>query len=75
MLGNRYYVQEPILSVHAPLGGPRQCLYVPAGEVIYVEGKDPANSAFVQVSWDSKSVKVFQQDLDERAQLVNGFTT
>lgn len=75
MLRNRYYVQEPILSVHAPNGGQRQCVYVPAGEVIYVEGHDPANSAFVEVSWDSKTVKIFQQDLNERAQLVNGFST
>lgn len=74
MLRNRYYVQEPILSVHTPPGGPQQCLYVPAGEVVYLERSDPANHAFVEITWDSKVVKIFQQDLYDRAQLVHGYS-
>ena len=74
MLRSRYYVQEPILSVQESREGQGQCLYVPAGEVILVEGPDPSNSAFLEVNWASRTVKIFQRDLEERAQLVTGYS-
>jgi hypothetical protein len=73
MLGNRYCLHEPILSVHTPREGQKECLYVPAGEVIAIASRDPLNSKFVEVHWDSKTVKMFWQDITERAEMVNAF--
>lgn len=73
MLGSRYYLQEPILSVHTAKEGQRECLYVPAGEVILIANQDP-NSQFVDVHWDSKTVKMFRQDIADRAELVNAYS-
>ena len=70
MLGNRYCLHEPILSIFTPEDGPRECFYVPAGEMISVAGPDPANSQFVVVYWKSKNIKMFQTDILDRADLV-----
>jgi glycyl-tRNA synthetase alpha subunit len=65
----RYCLHQDILSVHVPDRDHKECLYVPAGAVVSV---DPAqeDDRFVQVHWDSKTVRMFLQDIQERAELI-----
>ncbi len=70
MLGNRYCLYHPILSIYSSRLGHQECFYVPAGDVISIAGPDPSNSQFVEVYWDSKIVKMFRTDIDDRAELV-----
>ncbi len=71
MPGGLYCIQQDILSVHSPREGHQHCLYVPAGTVISVRNHDQLNDRLVEVNWDSKTVLVFAQDLEDRAQPLN----
>jgi hypothetical protein len=70
MVEKRYCLHEPILSVYRGGSGQRECIYVPAGELISVRDPNSANTKFVEVHWDAKLLLMFQQDIEDRAELV-----
>jgi hypothetical protein len=63
----RYWLQQDILSVHTPDRDHKECLYVPAGAVISL---DPSQGCerLVEVHWNSKTVQMFLQDIQDRAE-------
>jgi hypothetical protein len=70
MSNQRYCLHEPILSVATAQGGRKSCLYVPAGEVISVEGQTGMHKEMVQVAWDTQKLLMFQSDIEDRAEPV-----
>lgn len=69
MSEHRYCLQQDILSVHTPDQTHKECLYVPAGAVVSVDTADQ-NNQFVEVHWNSKTVLMFLQDIQDRAELL-----
>ena len=66
-----YCLKADTLSVYPRPDGKKESLYVPAGAVISVGGRDSAMGPFVEVHWNSKTVYMFPQDLVERAEALS----
>jgi hypothetical protein len=58
------------LSVHTPDRDHKECLYVPAGAVVSVDPVHEGNN-LVEVHWDSKTVLMFLQDIQDRGELLH----
>jgi len=67
MTEHRYYIQEPILSIQSQSQDRRDFVYVPAGTVVSVPDYSP-DAKFVEIVWDSKTLLMFSQDLQDRAE-------
>jgi hypothetical protein len=65
----RSCLHQDILSVHVPDRDHKECLYVPAGEVVSVDTEHEDNN-LVEVHWNSKTVLMFLQDIQDRAELL-----
>lgn len=65
----RYCLHEDILSIHSPDREHKECMYVPAGSVIAID-QPTKDEKLVQVHWDSKTVTMFLQDIEDRAELL-----
>lgn len=66
----RYCLNQDILSVHTPDQDRKECLYVPAGAVVSVDTAHESDR-FVEVHWNSKTVLMFLQDIQDRAELMH----
>ena len=67
MAEHRYCLHHDILSVHTPDREHKECLYIPAGAVVSVDVAQE-NEKFVEVHWNSKTVRMFLQDIQDRAE-------
>jgi hypothetical protein len=65
----RYCLHQDILSIHAPDREHKECFYVPAGAVVSVDTAHEDHN-LVEVHWDSKTVLMFFQDIQDRAELL-----
>jgi hypothetical protein len=65
----RYCLHQDILSVHTPDRDHKECLYVPAGAVVSFDTVHE-NEKLVEVHWNSKTVLMFRQDIQDRAELL-----
>lgn len=69
MAEHRYCLHQDILSVHTPDHEHKECLYVPAGAVVSFDTPQD-DKKFVEVHWNSKTVRMFLQDIQDRAELI-----
>ena len=69
MAENRYCLHQDILSIHAPDLEHKECVYVPAGSVVSIDAAQ-RNEKFIEVHWNSKTVLMFSQDIQNRAELI-----
>ena len=69
MAEHHYCLHQDILSVHTPDREHKECLYVPAGAVVSVDDEHESEK-FVEVHWNSKTVLMFLQDIQDRAELL-----
>jgi hypothetical protein len=69
MTEHRYCLHQDILSVYTPDREHKECLYVPAGAVVLVDTAHQ-DERFVEVHWNSKTVFMFMQDIQDRAELL-----
>lgn len=69
MAETRYCLHQDILSIHTPDRIHKECVYVPAGSVVSVDASQE-DQKFVAVHWDSKTVLMFLQDIQDRAELL-----
>ena len=67
MSEHRYCLHQDILSVHAPDRDHKECFYVPAGAVVSVHTAQE-DEKLVEVHWNSKTVRMFLQDIQDRAE-------
>ena len=65
----RYCLNQDILSVHTPDQDRKECLYVPAGAIVSIDAAQQ-DEKFVEVHWNSKTVQMFFQDIQDRAELL-----
>lgn len=63
----RYCLHQDILSVQTPDRDHRECVYVPAGTIVSINGLHE-DQKFVEVDWNSKTVLMFRQDIKDRAE-------
>jgi hypothetical protein len=63
-----YCLKADTLSVCPQPDGKKESLYVPAGAVISVCGRNSEIGPFVEVHWNDKTVFMFPQDIVERAE-------
>ena len=69
MSEHRYCLQQDVLSVYTPDQQHKGCLYVPAGAVVSVDAVRE-NDKFVKARWNSKTVLMFLQDIQDRGELL-----
>ncbi len=65
-----YFLNAETLSVYAE-GTSKGYVYVPAGSVIVVNDKMPKDQRFVEIEWENRKLKMFAEDLQDRAQLIS----
>ena len=63
----RYCLKSRILAVFDDAEG-KGCLYVPAKSLIDVQpSATPSGSRLIDVTWNGRTLKMFSQDLEDRA--------
>jgi hypothetical protein len=65
-----YCLKADILSIYARPDGKKDYLYVPAGATITIGEPNSQMGLFVEVHWDSKTIFMFPQDIEDRAEMV-----
>jgi hypothetical protein len=66
-----YRLSEQILSVHASADQrEKHFQYVPAGAVISVAEDHLVSGTLIAVQWESQTVWMFQQDIENRTELL-----
>lgn len=66
--GSVYCLKADILSIYPRPNGKKDYLYVPAGAVISIGDTNSQIGPFVEVHWDTKTVFMFPQDIQDRAE-------